>query len=318
MKFLLPTGLGDSLWALTKARGISARLGDGTVDVALTCSDDSPVSTRSLEFVRRFPFVASVRMLRTGAILKPGPHTDTRGRYRYIDDGDTSFAPGWFPLVPNAPLERGERLETWFPDDEIDWTIMKKWTNTAAETELAANLTKFAGRYAIIYPGPLAGNTTEGHNRGPMWTPQQWVALAQTIRGMNLTPVAIGAAYDWDYYRHHIAHALKTVDPSMKLVVSLIGQTPSIGQTVALIRGSAFGVYYQSGLGCISAFEGIPTAMFWRPDGNSIHPKHKLCFDERMASAWVPPDSLAKYLPCIYGRATPDTIAAWAAERSKP
>lgn len=315
MKFLVPTGIGDSLWALTKAAAISKRLGDGVVEVALSCHrEDDPVETRSLEFVSRFPFVQSARMLRTGAVLKPGPPTDSRGRYRYIEDGDTAFAPGWFPLIPNAPLERGERLETWFPDDATDWGITRKWENTPAETTLAQNLAKHVGPYAILYPGPLTGNTTEGHNRGGLWPARAWAELAVRVRDLDLTPVVIGARYDWDYWRHAVAHEIKRLDPSMKLVVNLIGQT-RIGETLAVIRGSRFGVYYQSGLGCWSAFEGVPTAMFWRPDGNSIHPRHLLCFNERMASAWVPPAELEseRYLPCVYGQCSVASVAGWAA-----
>lgn len=312
MKFLLPTGIGDSLWALTKAKSISTRLGGGTVEIALVCDKEDAIQTRSLEFVSRFPFVAHAQMLRTGAILKPGPHTDSRGRYRYINDGDTSFAPGWYPLVPNAPLERGERLETWFPDDAIDWTITRGWQNTPKELELVANLKKTVGEYAIIYPGPLEGNTKTGHNRGGLWTPKQWVELAKRIRSMGLTPVSIGATYDWDYWRHSVAHEMKRVDPTMKMIVSLVGQT-KIGETLAVIRGSRFGVYYQSGLGVWSSFEGVPTAMFWRPEGNSISPHHLLSFSEQMASAWVPPAELesGRYLPCIYGKVSVENLAEW-------
>lgn len=316
MKFLLPTGIGDTTWALTKAKAIAERLGDGKVEIGITCHREDVVETRSLEYVRRFPFVTSADMVQTGAILKSGDATDKKGRYRYIDDGDTTFAPPWYALIPNAPLERGERLETWFPDDPIDWTITNQWQNTDVEKRQVADITSRIGDYAIIYPGPEAGNTHEGHNRGGLWTPKQWVEIAQRIRAMGLTPVAIGASYDWSFWRHHIAHELKRVDPTMKLVYPFIG-TLKIGQTLAVIRGSKFGIYYQSGLGVWSAYESKPTAMFWRPDGDSIHPHRLLSFDERMATAWVPPEELKaqRYLPCIYGRVSVDSIMEWAAKQ---
>lgn len=318
MKFLLPTGIGDTTWALTKIKAISERLGDGKVEVGITCHREDIVETRSLEYVRRFPFVTSADMVQTGAILKSGQYTDANGRYCYVDDGDTSFAPPYYPLVPNAPLERGERLETWFPDDPIDWTITRGWANTEQEKRQVTDIKARIGEYAIIYPGPEAGNTCEGHNRGGLWTPKQWVDMAIRIREMGLTPIAIGASYDWSYWRHHVAHALKAVDPSMSLVYPFIGGL-KIGQTLAIIRGAKFGVYYQSGLGVWSAYESIPTAMFWRPDKNSIHPTRLLCFDERMSSAWVPPVELEskRYLPCIYGQASVDSIMDWASRFSK-
>lgn len=312
MKFLVPTGIGDSTWALTKARAIAQRLGDGTVEIGIACENThDDVQRRALEYVQRFPFVRSAEMVRTGAVLKAGPHTDEQGRYRYLDDGP--WRDDWFALMPNAPLERGERLETWMPDDAIDWTITRQWMNTPKEIELAEAVERFYGRFAIIYPGPEAGNTREGHNRGGLWKPEDWAQVAGEIRDLGLTPVAIGAGYDFSYWRHFVLHALKRADPTCKLVVNLIGQLP-IGKTLALIRRAAFGVYYQSGLGVWSAFEGIPTAMFWRPDGDSAHPTKKLCFDERMASAWVPPAELesGRYLPCIYTRTKVAELATWA------
>lgn len=318
MKFLLPTGIGDTTWALTKIKAIASRLGDGVVDIGITCHREDIVETRSLEYVRRFPFVDSVNMVPSGSILKTGQYTDAKGRYCYIDDGDTTFAPPWYALIPNAPLERGERLETWYPEDPIDWTITRSWVNTDVEKKQVADIKSRIGEYAIIYPGPESGNTFEGHNRGGLWTPKQWVEIALRIKAMGLTPVAIGASYDWSYWRHHVAHALKAVDPTMKLVYPFIGSM-KIGQTLAVIREAKFGIYYQSGLGVWSAYESVPTAMFWRPDGNSIHPVRKLCFDERMATAWVPPSELEskRYLPCIYGQASVDSIMEWAGTVSK-
>ena len=312
MRFLLPTGIGDTTWALTKAAAIAGRLGDGLVVIAIACDDPGDVvQVRALEYVRRFPFVASAEMYRSGAVLKPGPHADARGRYRYLDDGP--WRDGLYALMPNAPLERGERLESWFPDDPIDWTITRQWANTAEETQLAATIRGQLGPFAVIYPGPEGGNLGDGHNRGSLWRPAQWAQLAVALRGLGLAVVAIGASYDWSYWRNFVLPALKCVDPSGRLVHNFVGELP-IGKTLALIRAAALGVYYQSGLGVWSAFEGIPTAMFWRPEGNSICAGKYLSFDERMATAWVPPAELdaGRYLPCIYTRTDVPAIAAWA------
>lgn len=311
MKFLVPTGIGDSTWALTKAKAIANRLGDGRVEIKIACDGFDEVQQRALEYVRRFPFVSNAEMLRTGAVLKPGPHTDAKGRYRYLDDGP--WRDGLFALMPNAPLERGERLETWFPDDRIDWTITRQWANTPAETAFAENVRQQLGPFAIIYPGPIDGNTSAGHNRGSLWRPEDWVELAELLRGSGMAVVAIGAKYDWSYWRHHILHAVKRSDPSGSLVYNFIGELP-IGKTLALIRKATVGIYYQSGLGVWSAYEGIPTAMFWRPEGDSIVPEKYLSFDERMATAWVPLQDLeaGRYLPCIYTRTDVEQINQWA------
>jgi len=63
-------------------------------------------------------------------------------------------------------------------------------------------------------------------------------------------------------------------------------------------------ISYQAGVGIVSTYLGTPTAIFWRPYGDSISPQWILSFDERMASAWVPPATIeaGKHLPLIYGR----------------
>jgi hypothetical protein len=62
---------------------------------------------------------------------------------------------------------------------------------------------------------------------------------------------------------------------------------------------------------------GTPTALWWRPEGDSISPDAYLSFKEAMASAWVPPATLAagKHLPLIYGRESPDDILSAIKER---
>ena len=310
MKFLTPQGIGDVTWALAKVQSIAKRIGVD-IDMAIACNDRNELQTRSLEYVRRFPFVRSAEMVRA-EVLRTGAATDEKGRWRYIDDGPIPTGE-LFSLMPNACLERGERLEKWFPQDEIDWTITRNWKSTEAETTWAKTVESQFGPFAIVYPGPESGNTREGHNRNSLWKPFQWIELAQQIREMGLIPIAIGASYDFSFWKRHVLPVMKSIDPTAKLIVSFVGQT-SIGRVLALIRRARFGIYYQSGLGVWSAFEGIPTAMFWRPEGDSAHPSRLISFNERMASAWVPPEELKseRYLPCVYTKISVDGIAHWA------
>src|SRR5262249_34142154 len=111
MKFLLPTGIGDSVWAINKIQSIRDKLDPGgVIDVTLVGSGDR-VDSRALDFVRRFRFINTVNM-KAFELKAYGPRTHPDGTYNYIEDGDYTFdGEHYIVLVPNRPLELGKRLE---------------------------------------------------------------------------------------------------------------------------------------------------------------------------------------------------------------
>jgi hypothetical protein len=121
---------------------------------------------------------------------------------------------------------------------------------------------------------------------------------------MGLRIVVVGADYDRSYFDHYVAPA----DFGDRF--DAIGRWP-IGDTLAVVQRARFVVAYQSGIGIVCPFFGVPAAMFWRPYGDSLHPQFFISFREEMASAWVPPNSTA-YMPLIYGNCSPESIASFA------
>ena len=305
MKVIVPTGIGDSVWALHKVQAIRDRLDpDGAIDIRLACGNDytiNPIESRALDFVRRFPFISSAEML-PFSIHNPPWHLPS-GLYNYIEDGmyDIAGEPHCV-LIPNATLERGERLESWLPQYAIDWSIFADFHISDSERQFAEAIRYNLGSpFAVFYPGPLNGNTHNGHNRNALWAPQQWITLGRHIRReFGLPIVIVGAPYDAPYYNHLLSPELNGCGSYWH---NFIGQT-TIGQLFALISLSRFVISYQAGVGIVSTYLNIPTGIFWRPQGDSISPDVYLSFDERMASAWVPPRTLASggHLPLIYGR----------------
>jgi hypothetical protein len=303
MQFLLPTGIGDSIWALHKVQAIAKAQNEARIDIGLTCGVASQVETRALDFVRRFSFIDSVRMCPGYGILQ-SPVFTPEGYWNYIDDGIYEFdKQKWCVLVPNAALERGTRLENWLPHHAINWDIWDDFRITMQE-ELLAN-----GRipYAVFYPGPLDGNTVQGHNRNMIWRPQDWIELGRRIhQDLGLRIIVVGAPYDSSYYDTLLAPNLNGASGYW---TNLIGQT-NIGELFTLTRNAKFVISYQAGVGIVSTYLRTPTAIFWRQHGDSIVPNAYLSFDERMASAWVPPAILRDklHLPLYYGRHDVDYI----------
>jgi hypothetical protein len=307
MNFLLPTGIGDSVWAIHKCQAIRDKLdSNGTIDISLVGANTG-IDSRAMDFVRRFSFVDSVSM-KPYSIQAYGPLVHPDGTYNYIQDGWYEFNnERYCALIPNASLEKGIRLEDWLPQYEINWDIFKYFRISDEERLFASKLYDRIGPYVVFYPGPLHGNTVEGHNRGPLWTPQDWVGLGKRIHNeLNLQIVLVGAPYDAAYYDSILSPAL---NGNGHYYTNLIGKT-NLGQLWSVTSNSKFVVSYQAGVGIISTYLGIPTAIFWRPHGNSISASHYLTFDERMASGWVPPEIIEKgtHLPLIYGRHSTDFI----------
>lgn len=307
MRFLVPTGIGDSVWALFKIQAIAKALKEPRIDISITCGKADEIQTRALDFVRRFDFVNSVEM-RPGLQLQNEPAFTPEGYWNYIQDGIYEFGGEKFcVLVPNAALERGVRLESWLPQYEINWNIFDHFRITDQERDFAVALEHRVGPYAVFYPGPLDGNTVQGHNRNMIWRPDDWLDLGERVyRGLGLPIVVVGAPYDAMYYDAMIAPRL---NGSSGYWINLIGKT-GIGELFATTSRARFCVSYQAGVGIVSTYLKTPTAIFWRAKGDSIVPEGMLSFEEEMASAWVPPSHLAagSHLPLIYGRHGVDDI----------
>lgn len=313
MRILVPQGIGDSVWCLFKARDLAAKLDPGgPIDLKVACWHDTAAERRALSFLERFDFVHSVEMYvmprgRKGPVLRPGPEADAEGLYRYIPDGPHPELSGIdYALIPNAALERGTRLEDWLPEYRIDWDVMDHFRFTPQEQAFGRQFLKETGPYVVFFMASLAGNTFAGHNRGPLWTPNEWVELGDRLHSRHgLKVVVVGTTWDEDYYR-------TLIDPLVRFKPhwrNHISDWP-IAQTYAVVKQARFLVTYQSGIGIVGHYLGVPTAIFWRPKGDSITPNAYVSFEEGMAAAWARPDDLAKglLLPCIYGRHGVDDI----------
>ena len=300
LRVAVPAGIGDSVWCLTKLPSMLRSYDADRVQIEF-CGGPPH---RAQDFLERFDFVESAAPS-AWSCVESDPYTP-EGVYNWAPSGT-----GWhhefdWLLVANQHLERGERLETWLPRFETDWSIADRFKYTGGELRQARELESQLGPFCVFYLGPEKGNTTAGHNRGPLWSAEDWGRLAARSRELGLAIVVVGAEYDRSYFESHAA-------PHIGDCYDAIGKW-HIAQTFAAIQRSRFVVAYQSGVGIFSVYMGIPTAMFWRPYGDSIDPVGFVSFNEQMASAWAPPESLTgnKYLPLIYGSCTADSIAEFA------
>lgn len=300
MKILVMPGIGDTIWCLLKAQDL-AKDYDNQIELRIAIWESNIIESRAKEFLARFNFVKSVELYKMprigdGPFLKSGRSTDADGCYRYITEGLTNeYYDIDYVMCPNSFLEKGKRIEDWLPQYKINWQIMDEFNWLPKEIEFG-NTMKEMGKYAVFFMGSNEGNTTNGHNRNGLWSPDDWVDLGEQIYKIyGLKIVVVGADYDLSYFNNNILK--KVINKSYW--INMIGKL-HICNTFAICKNSNFVISYQSGIGIVSHYLGKPVVIFWRPKGNSTSPHTYISFSEKMASAWADPKG--KLMPCIYGR----------------
>jgi hypothetical protein len=297
MRLLLPSGIGDSMWALLKARHVT----EGPLDIDLSGDPGREIDRRAIPFLKRFSFVRDVRVTDVSMLEDRHNPNDDQGRYRYLPDGVRGHH---HLLVPNTPLEHGKRIEEWLPGVPIDWDVINEFS--FAGTEKGAEDGKLMQPFAAFYLGPESAHCDEGHNWGWLWEPKHWIGLGQMLSARGLRICVVGASYDRSFWEKYVRPGVAESGQEWE---DRAGEF-EIGETFAFLKQAKFLISYQCGLGIVYHYMGGRVAMWWRPDGESAHPNRKLCFDNRMKDAWVRPGWEQNYMGLLYRRETPMDIIA--------
>lgn len=271
-RILVPPGIGDGYWVLTKLRGFCEARGIELPEVWV--HDSGP--RRSGDMWARVPFV------RFGGYAA-APFDAVHRAYRTPDHpvqekvGDFDFF-----LSLNGSLDRGLSLDEAMPDIPSRWRepIFRSKPERAKADEYRSRF----GRYIVSAFWELG--FYQGFLRG---FPEDWII--QTLRifaDQGYTVVVMGA--DWD--RNRIGSRVAAADRRFR---DLIGET-SFADLAALLEGAAGVFGFPAGNTMLGPYFGTPTALLW---------EH---FPEAMWTNVVPPD--AWYRALEVGRVNPDSAAA--------
>ena len=322
MNFLVGTGIGDSVWGIFKAKSIAKHYNQKEINLKIQVTglenENSWRQLRAFDFIKRFDFVHSAEAYPMPRIQKKGPAclknspSYENGLLRYINYGKNIYKKLKdidYILIPNEILEKGNRLETWLPQFDMNWdTVRKHYKFTLEEIKIANDLKNEIGEYCIFYIGPEQGNIVggKGFNKDALWKPTDWVTLGDYIhQKFGLKILVVGASYDNDYYQKYILENLK----NKNFWISKIGKY-EINQTFAICKNSKFTISFPSGIGIVSHYLDVPTCIFWRPKHNSMSNKDYISFNEPMSYAWTYPDWKEKgnYYPAFYTIDNPESI----------
>jgi hypothetical protein len=301
LRVALPPGIGDVHWVCTKLRALKALEGGRPIK-AYVAQDFAHASTGYLDMV---PFVdASEYSADAPRMLDDemgGNHRDPRWstlkgcrHYRGFD----------YWLVANGHLERGDRLESWLPELDTEFTYPLNIPQAARD--------KVAdwGR-VLLYPSGVGPN--QGFHAS-WWRPTDWVEVVARLNAEGVRPVLVGAAQQDDgSYRDTLRYLL---DRDQLLYEDRVGHT-NLPEYCALIERASVWVGLNSGGGIVSAMRGTPTVMLWSNQNfpiqgvdyrNQLHPF--------MQTNWLTEGQLASYRTASYGSSdcTPARVAHLALE----
>ncbi len=304
LRIAVPSGIGDIAWSLTKIAGIKKLHPKAKINIRI---QNTPVN-RALDFVKHFDFVDEAGYENFEIHPKGKSPVAQDGCYNYLESGENKHGFDYY-LLANGHLERGGKLEDWLPELGTDWDIAKHWKNVPAEALFAEYLIRTfdpPGSWgtALFYFGPKNGNTIAGHNRGQLWTPDDWALVANNYLAKHVLNriIIVGATYDADY-----TESILSKFEQRNRVLCMVGKT-TCGEVFELARRAHIVIGYPSGIPIFSAFMGVKVITWMRQPGDSIRDDINLTFHTDMKRNMVPPfvhvanDEQPLYQAFEYGR----------------
>jgi hypothetical protein len=207
--------------------------------------------------------------------------------------------------VCNGHLERGERIETFWPelDTEHDFPLL------IPEADRQYIRDADAEDRVLLYPSGVGPNN--GFHRGT-WEVGYWVNIICQLNAYGIKPLLVGADTKDDLdYAKWIERDAKRLGARYD---SMVGRT-TIPQYVAAIEAAKVWVGLNSGGGIVSAIRRTPTVMLWSDSACPV-PGAGTVLHTNMKTSWLKPDQLPTYRTLSYGSPalTPDNVVKAALE----
>lgn len=304
LRVAVPTGIGDTLWAMTKVGAILRQEnaqggGYGGVHVRV-CAGAVPHSleTRAFDFLQNIPFVKKVDHV-VHPIHPPGRHYEIDGCI-YLPSGKVASSHFDYLLIANHSLERGVRLEDFLPQHVVDWKILDS-IPSVIQSPPVRDLFRSQLPFFVLYCSALRNYSSRnnGYNNwdedfSSRWSLEDWAQVLIDLYdcfGQGLQPVITGAEYD----KTCAARVIELVrERRANLPILDLCGTCTTPETLAVLRQASLVVGYPSGIPIAATFLGRPTVMFYNsnpilrenrgPGGEDV-----LMMSPGFPVSWTPP-----------------------------
>lgn len=270
-RILVPPGIGDSFWAITKIESLIEREHFAMRPEVQIASTD-PAKDRAFEFVRRFPFLEC-----TGYFNSGGPRFKRNPIWReaYHEDGDGVFLNvlgfNWF-LSANGPFRFDKTLDEIMPQYETNW--YPKMFISAEERDIAREEAK--DPYIVVFftsSGPYK-KWFDGY------TPEMIIDDLHLLMRKGYRVLLTGAAWDAS---DDLVSVVADGCANRTKFEDLRGQT-SIDAFLGLLRGASGTLGHCGGNTIFSTVLKKPTVILWND-----------YYNRKFFTASCPPDSLDRW-----------------------
>lgn len=297
LRVALPLGIGDCHWACTKFRALSAM------------HDNRPVHAyvnRSTNHLT-VGYLAMVDVIAEAYESPDAPYDVNRElppnhqhpRWATLD-GCRNWNGFDYVAVANGWLETGNRLETWWPELETEFSYKLNIPEVTI-----AKMAPWEDR-TLLYLSGVGPNY--GFHRNT-WSVAHWARVIQQLNTNGVEPVLVGAnTKDDKTYRDQVVAAAKDLE-----FCDLVGQT-SLPEYCQIIRTARSWTGLNSGGGIVAAMLGTPTVMLWSDSQYPI-PTVKalnLPLNTTMQTSWLSEQQRTTYRTRSFGspELTPENVVA--------
>lgn len=275
-----PTGLGDIHWVILKLKALKDLESPCKLTLTIPGYGDPNLIFRCRDFFPLVPFIDEFRYANEDPVI--------------VDEGAADPAVPTYRLIANGHIERGHRIETWYPHLATDFHYEIRLPGKAVEW--AERIRSESGRKMVLfYPSSNEWNHSIANKED--WGPKDWTALTLALNDAGIHPILIGKQWDRNF-----ADRLKS-----GTMIDLIGKT-STAQCIALFERADAVIGMCSGITIIAAHVGAPSIVFWPERGKGGQAMMK--FHPDFQHDWVEPERLdaGTYVPLSIGAFSAETV----------
>lgn len=270
-----PTGLGDIHWVLLKLGALKRAEMPCRLSLLIPGNGDPALIFRSKGFLDLVPFIDESK-------IEIGPPV-------IIDSGSDDVTKPIYTLIANGHLERGRRIEEWYPQFEVDFDYPV--VVAPEDQQWAQEICDQVGRHLVVFYGSSKAwnHTISGKN----WTIKDWTALTQACADQGIVPVWIGKHWDRDF-------SSAIGEASTAKYLDLTGKTTE-GQALALFQRAAAVVGMCAGITILAVHMKARSIVFWPEHGKGV--ATPMQFNREFARDWVDPGQIERgeYVPLSLG-----------------
>jgi hypothetical protein len=295
----LPLGIGDCYWAAQKLRALKALHGERP----LYCFLNESTSHATTPLLGMMSFVDRAEY----HPVAPGNLWKDIENHRAPKWSDLESCRGWkgfdYLVCPNGHLERGERIETFFPELATEYEIPLTFPEGTLEW-----LDGSVGRGRVLLY--LSGKGPNAGFHANTWTVEHWTAVVRLLNTEGIEPVFVGAPTKDD-----LGYGKWVTSRCLREGLSFtdgIGCT-TIPQYIALMQHASVWAGLNSGGGIVSASMRTPTVMLWSDLAHKIEGVHERVYlHSNMQRAWLNNEQQRDYRTLSYGApgTTPERLVA--------